>query len=118
MERMGIDDKLIKLTRELYKNCKFKVEIEGISSEWKQQTLGIRQGCTLSPFLLAPSPPTPPLLPVPGGVLRRRMTDTMPITTSNFIDLCQSGFYDGIHFHRVSASCRHCSACLRLPPSA
>ena len=40
------------------------------------------------------------------------MTDTMPITTSNFIDLCQSGFYDGIHFHRVSASCR--PALLRL----
>merc|ERR1712113_1295072 len=24
-----------------------------------------------------------------------------PITASNFIDLCESGFYDGIHFHRV-----------------
>jgi len=27
--------------------------------------------------------------------------DQMPITTSNFIDLVQQGFYDGIHFHRV-----------------
>merc|ERR1712039_200381 len=25
----------------------------------------------------------------------------VPITASNFIDLCQSGFYDGVHFHRV-----------------
>ena len=25
----------------------------------------------------------------------------MPITASNFIDLAQSGFYNGIHFHRV-----------------
>lgn len=27
--------------------------------------------------------------------------DRTPITASNFIDLCQSGFYEGIHFHRV-----------------
>merc|ERR1712083_75040 len=25
----------------------------------------------------------------------------MPITASNFIDLAQTGFYNGIHFHRV-----------------
>lgn len=27
--------------------------------------------------------------------------DRVPRTASNFIDLAQSGFYDGIHFHRV-----------------
>jgi len=27
--------------------------------------------------------------------------DQMPITASNFIDLCKTGFYDGVHFHRV-----------------
>merc|ERR1712087_750848 len=27
--------------------------------------------------------------------------DRVPITASNFIDLCKSGFYDGVHFHRV-----------------
>jgi cyclophilin family peptidyl-prolyl cis-trans isomerase len=27
--------------------------------------------------------------------------DRVPITASNFIDLCQTGFYDGVHFHRV-----------------
>ena len=27
--------------------------------------------------------------------------DRVPITASNFIDLSQSGFYNGIHFHRV-----------------
>mmetsp|Transcript_4021 Transcript_4021/g.10961 ORF Transcript_4021/g.10961 Transcript_4021/m.10961 type:complete len:186 (-) Transcript_4021:155-712(-) len=27
--------------------------------------------------------------------------DRMPITVGNFIDLANSGFYDGIHFHRV-----------------
>ena len=28
-------------------------------------------------------------------------TDKMPISCGNFIDLANSGFYDGIHFHRV-----------------
>jgi cyclophilin family peptidyl-prolyl cis-trans isomerase len=27
--------------------------------------------------------------------------DKVPITASNFIDLCNTGFYNGIHFHRV-----------------
>lgn len=27
--------------------------------------------------------------------------DKMPTTAQNFIDLAQSGFYDGLHFHRV-----------------
>merc|ERR1719235_2094704 len=27
--------------------------------------------------------------------------DRVPRTASNFIDLCQTGFYKGIHFHRV-----------------
>ncbi len=28
-------------------------------------------------------------------------TDKMPITAKNFIELAKSGFYDGLHFHRV-----------------
>jgi cyclophilin family peptidyl-prolyl cis-trans isomerase len=27
--------------------------------------------------------------------------DKMPITAKNFIDLCNDGFYNGLHFHRV-----------------
>lgn len=27
--------------------------------------------------------------------------DKMPITAKNFVDLARSGFYDGLHFHRV-----------------
>mmetsp|Transcript_52085 Transcript_52085/g.91528 ORF Transcript_52085/g.91528 Transcript_52085/m.91528 type:complete len:198 (+) Transcript_52085:62-655(+) len=27
--------------------------------------------------------------------------DRVPITASSFIDLCKSGFYEGLHFHRV-----------------
>lgn len=29
--------------------------------------------------------------------------DKMPITAGNFIELAKSGFYDGLHFHRVIA---------------
>jgi cyclophilin family peptidyl-prolyl cis-trans isomerase len=28
-------------------------------------------------------------------------TDVMPITAGNFVELARSGFYDGLHFHRV-----------------
>ena len=28
-------------------------------------------------------------------------TESMPITAYNFIDLVQTGFYNGLHFHRV-----------------
>jgi len=29
------------------------------------------------------------------------LLEEMPITAQNFIDLAKSGFYDGLHFHRV-----------------
>jgi cyclophilin family peptidyl-prolyl cis-trans isomerase len=29
------------------------------------------------------------------------LLEQMPITAQNFIDLAKSGFYDGLHFHRV-----------------
>jgi cyclophilin family peptidyl-prolyl cis-trans isomerase len=28
-------------------------------------------------------------------------TDKMPVTAGNFVKLAKSGFYDGLHFHRV-----------------
>ena len=37
-----------------------------------------------------------------GGVLKLELyPDKAPISVSNFIDLVQSGFYDGLTFHRV-----------------
>ena len=36
-----------------------------------------------------------------GNVEVELFTDQMPATTSNFIELAKSGFYDGLHFHRV-----------------
>ena len=36
------------------------------------------------------------------GVIKAELfLEQMPITAKNFIDLAESGFYDGLHFHRV-----------------
>jgi cyclophilin family peptidyl-prolyl cis-trans isomerase len=36
-----------------------------------------------------------------GAFKAELFLDKMPITCSSFIDLCKTGFYDGVHFHRV-----------------
>jgi cyclophilin family peptidyl-prolyl cis-trans isomerase len=36
-----------------------------------------------------------------GNITVELFTDVMPITAGNFIELAKSGFYDGLHFHRV-----------------
>jgi cyclophilin family peptidyl-prolyl cis-trans isomerase len=36
-----------------------------------------------------------------GNIEVELYTDKMPITANNFIKLAKSGFYDGLHFHRV-----------------
>ena len=36
------------------------------------------------------------------GIMKAELfEDQMPITVDNFIKLAESGFYDGLHFHRV-----------------
>jgi cyclophilin family peptidyl-prolyl cis-trans isomerase len=36
-----------------------------------------------------------------GNLRVELFTDKMPITAGNFVKLAKSGFYDGLHFHRV-----------------
>jgi cyclophilin family peptidyl-prolyl cis-trans isomerase len=36
-----------------------------------------------------------------GNITVELFTDSMPITAGNFVKLAKSGFYDGLHFHRV-----------------
>lgn len=36
-----------------------------------------------------------------GNITVELFTDVMPKTAGNFIELAKSGFYDGLHFHRV-----------------
>ena len=45
--------------------------------------------------------PTATLQTSLGNVEIEVFTDQMPITAGNFIELAKSGFYDGLHFHRV-----------------
>jgi cyclophilin family peptidyl-prolyl cis-trans isomerase len=36
-----------------------------------------------------------------GDIKIELLADQMPITAGNFVKLAKSGFYDGLHFHRV-----------------
>src|SRR5215510_8777845 len=36
-----------------------------------------------------------------GDIQVELFTDKMPVTGGNFVKLAKSGFYDGLHFHRV-----------------
>lgn len=36
-----------------------------------------------------------------GNIEIELFVDKMPITAGNFLELARSGFYDGLHFHRV-----------------
>ena len=39
-----------------------------------------------------------------GSFTAEIFLDKMPITAKNFLDLAKSGFYDGLHFHRIIES--------------
>ena len=45
--------------------------------------------------------PTADLVTSLGTIRIELFTDLMPKTAGNFIQLAKSGFYDGLHFHRV-----------------
>lgn len=47
------------------------------------------------------SNPTATLDTSEGVIKVELFEEQMPITAKNFIDLAESGFYDGLHFHRV-----------------
>lgn len=47
------------------------------------------------------SNPTATLETSLGTITVELYTDKMPLTAGNFIKLAKSGFYDGLHFHRV-----------------
>lgn len=61
------------------------------------------------------SNPTATLETSLGNVEVELFTDIMPKTAGNFIELAKSGFYDGLHFHRVidgfmiQFGCKHSS---------
>lgn len=52
-------------------------------------------------YLRGMARPTATLETSKGNITIELFTDLMPITAGNFIELAKSGFYDGLHFHRV-----------------
>jgi malonyl-CoA/methylmalonyl-CoA synthetase len=60
-----------------------------------------------SPSPLSPVTFRPPMNPTAlletslGNIKIELFVDQMPLTANNFIKLAKSGFYDGLHFHRV-----------------
>mmetsp|Transcript_64669 Transcript_64669/g.182332 ORF Transcript_64669/g.182332 Transcript_64669/m.182332 type:complete len:261 (+) Transcript_64669:20-802(+) len=61
----------------------------------------------VAPVFLVPLPgatqPNPrALFETSEGIFEAEIySDRVPITASNFVALCRTGFYDGLHFHRV-----------------
>lgn len=45
--------------------------------------------------------PTATLSTSLGDIVVELFVDKMPVTANNFLKLAKSGFYDGLHFHRV-----------------
>merc|ERR1719502_1465904 len=62
---------------------------------------GVRLNQKTSAKLGASTNPVATLNTTMGTMKVELFMDQMPITVSNFIDLANTGFYDGIHFHRV-----------------
>ena len=54
LRRFGVPDQLVAAIESIYLDPEFQVEIDGTASTWHRQQTGIRQGCPLSPVLLAP----------------------------------------------------------------
>lgn len=53
MEKRGVREGLIKRIKEIYTSTKNAVRVNGKISGWFWTEKGIRQGCPLSPLLLA-----------------------------------------------------------------
>ncbi|GAX76889.1 hypothetical protein CEUSTIGMA_g4335.t1 [Chlamydomonas eustigma] len=61
-----------------------------------------RSSCTLLIILNSKMPNPVATFNTTMGVIKAEIyLDRVPITASNFIDLAKTGFYNGLHFHRV-----------------
>ena len=50
-EKMGLNEKIIKILKSLYRNTRAKFNLGNIETNWVESKRGLRQGCTLSPLL-------------------------------------------------------------------
>jgi len=51
LRQYGIPEGIVTIIQNLYKDNKSNVKINGMSGEWFDVVTGVRQGCTLSPFV-------------------------------------------------------------------
>ena len=51
LRNFGIPENLIQLLEDLYRKTVSAVRIDGELTEWFKVTVGVRQGCNLSPYL-------------------------------------------------------------------
>lgn len=57
--------------------------------------------CRAQPRVAMRANPTATFKTSMGNFKAELYMEDLPITVSNFVDLCKTGFYDGVHFHRV-----------------
>ncbi|CAJ1348756.1 unnamed protein product [Effrenium voratum] len=89
-------------------------EKAGVQAGWVFQTVGGKpyeilalkeltrgEASYEASFALPKANPTAIFSTSMGDIEVEIFLDRVPRTASNFIDLAQSGFYDGVHFHRV-----------------
>ena len=46
-----MNQKLVNITKSIYRATHFRVDLDGFTSDWLPQLTGIRHGCPLSPYL-------------------------------------------------------------------
>ena len=51
LKRIGLPESICHIIKDLYENPTFRAKVDGKTSKLKKQLCGIRQGCTLSPYL-------------------------------------------------------------------
>ena len=51
LSRLGISDKFIEVLKSLYNNVQCTTRINGFGTEWFDVSVGLKQGCILSPVL-------------------------------------------------------------------
>lgn len=61
----------------------------------------LREIVTNHRLVVMPSNPIATFDTSKGTFKAELFLDKTPVTASNFVDLAKTGFYDGLHFHRV-----------------
>ena len=53
LRKMGIEGKMWRVLRKFYSRCEVGVRVNGELQDWYEETVGLREGCVMSPILFA-----------------------------------------------------------------